>query len=162
MSVKPRYAIELISKYLSDNRDEMQIEFIFKPAKMISILAQYSKAAVKFRRLSGDDKFFNPDFDVYEPVLKRKEAQRKAALHCSKDDAVNHPSHYQGKNGIESIDVIENFDLNFNLGNAIKYILRAGKKGDRLQDLEKALWYLSREVNHEKINRQNETPLGGS
>lgn len=60
-------------------------------------------------------------------------------------EQVNHPSHYQG-NGLEVIDVIESFELGFNLGNAIKYILRAGKKGDRSEDLRKAIWYISREA----------------
>lgn len=59
-------------------------------------------------------------------------------------DAVNNPKHYQGKS-LESIDVIEDFGLGFHLGNAIKYILRAGKKGDKIQDLKKAIWYLERE-----------------
>jgi len=58
---------------------------------------------------------------------------------------VNHPEHYQG-NGIEVIDIIDSFKLNFALGNAIKYILRADKKGNRKQDLEKARWYLNREI----------------
>jgi hypothetical protein len=61
-------------------------------------------------------------------------------------EAVNSPQHYQGK-GLEAIDVIENFDLNFNLGNTIKYVLRAGKKGNKKEDLEKAVWYLKRELN---------------
>lgn len=58
---------------------------------------------------------------------------------------VNHPKHYQG-NGIEVIDIIEAFELNFSLGNAIKYILRADKKGNKKQDLEKALWYINNEL----------------
>ena len=57
---------------------------------------------------------------------------------------VNHPTHYQGSR-YEAIDVIEDFKLNFCLGNAIKYILRAGKKDDKLKDLQKAMWYLQRE-----------------
>jgi hypothetical protein len=61
-------------------------------------------------------------------------------------EAVNHPPHYQA-NGIEVIDIIENFELNFNLGNTIKYVLRAGKKGNKKEDLEKAVWYLKRELN---------------
>lgn len=61
-------------------------------------------------------------------------------------EAVNHPAHYQG-NGIEVIDIIEGFDLNFNLGNTVKYVLRAGKKGNKKEDLEKAVWYLKRELN---------------
>jgi len=59
---------------------------------------------------------------------------------------VNHPKHYQG-NGIEVIDIIDSFELNFALGNAIKYILRADKKGNKKQDLEKAIWYLNNELN---------------
>lgn len=61
-------------------------------------------------------------------------------------EAVNHPAHYQS-NGIEVIDIIESFDLNFNLGNTVKYVLRAGKKGNKKEDLEKAVWYLKRELN---------------
>lgn len=60
-------------------------------------------------------------------------------------DDVNHPPHYKGK-GMESIEVIEAFDLGFNLGNAIKYILRAGRKGDGKVDLAKARWYIDREI----------------
>jgi hypothetical protein len=60
-------------------------------------------------------------------------------------ELVDHPQHYQGK-GIEAIDVIEAFELNFALGNAVKYILRADKKANKKQDLEKALWYINREL----------------
>lgn len=60
---------------------------------------------------------------------------------------INHPKHYQGAK-YEVIDIIEDFNLNFCLGNAIKYILRAGKKGDRVEDLRKAIWYLTREINN--------------
>lgn len=60
-------------------------------------------------------------------------------------DKVNHPAHYNtGK--IEVIDYIEDQDLNFHLGNVIKYISRAGKKGDTLEDLKKAQWYLNRYI----------------
>ncbi len=60
---------------------------------------------------------------------------------------VDHPKHYGGEdNPYEAIKVIEAWDLNFNLGNVVKYISRAGKKDDIKQDLEKALWYLKREV----------------
>lgn len=59
--------------------------------------------------------------------------------------AVDSPSHYQGKT-LEVIDVIEEFELNYNLGNVLKYILRAGKKGSKDIDLMKALWYLKREL----------------
>jgi uncharacterized protein DUF3310 len=62
-------------------------------------------------------------------------------------ETIDHPSHYGGKdNPYEAIRVIEAWKLGFNLGNAVKYISRAGKKGDRLEDLRKALWYLQREI----------------
>ena len=64
----------------------------------------------------------------------------------SEKEMVNHPQHYQG-NKYEVIDIIEDFDLNFCLGNAIKYILRAGKKGNKNEDIQKAIWYLNRELN---------------
>ena len=64
-------------------------------------------------------------------------------------DMVNHPQHYQ--HGIEPIEYIESHDLNFNLGNVIKYVSRAPFKGTELEDLEKAKWYLEREIKrHEK------------
>ena len=60
-------------------------------------------------------------------------------------EMVNHPDHYQGKK-MEVIDIIEDYELGFHLGNAIKYILRADKKGNTKQDLEKARWYIDREL----------------
>ena len=62
------------------------------------------------------------------------------------EDVVNHPKHYQGADGMEAIDVIKAFKLNFHLGNVVKYILRKDSKGDALQDLKKAKWYLEREI----------------
>ena len=73
------------------------------------------------------------------------------------DEAVDSPVHYQGK-GMESIDVIESFDLGFRLGNTVKYVLRAGKKDSALQDLMKARWYLEREIHA----RKEETKTGDS
>ena len=61
--------------------------------------------------------------------------------------AVDHPPHYGGaENTYEAIKVIEAWELGFNLGNVIKYISRAGKKGSRIDDLKKAQWYLTREI----------------
>jgi len=64
-------------------------------------------------------------------------------------EAVNHPAHYGGAdNPYEAIKVIEAWGLGFCLGNTVKYISRAGKKDPVLliQDLEKARWYLEREI----------------
>ena len=60
-------------------------------------------------------------------------------------DPVNHPGHYTSNpSGVECIQVAEHF--NFNLGNVIKYVWRSGQKGDALEDLKKARWYLNREI----------------
>ena len=60
-------------------------------------------------------------------------------------DPVNHPAHYTA-GGIETIDFIEAKKLGYNLGNVVKYITRSGLKGNQLEDLRKAQWYLSREI----------------
>ena len=60
-------------------------------------------------------------------------------------DNVNHPPHYKA-GGIETIDFIEAKSLNYNLGNVVKYITRADHKGNKLEDLQKAQWYLNREI----------------
>jgi hypothetical protein len=61
------------------------------------------------------------------------------------DDPVNHPSHYTWHpSGVEVIQITEH--MNFCLGNAIKYILRSDHKKDQIQDLEKAVWYINREI----------------
>ena len=66
-------------------------------------------------------------------------------------ETVNHPAHYNvGK--IEVIDAIESWDLNFSLGNAVKYIARADHKGNALEDLHKALWYINREIERRENN----------
>lgn len=66
-----------------------------------------------------------------------------------KEEMVNHPKHYNsGK--YEVIDVIEDWKLGFNLGNAVKYIARCEHKGKKSEDLDKALWYLQREIGKKK------------
>lgn len=65
------------------------------------------------------------------------------------NDIVNHPKHYGGAdNPYEAIKVIDAWNLDFTLGNAVKYIARAGKKtGNTLEDLEKARWYINHAIN---------------
>lgn len=69
---------------------------------------------------------------------------------------VNHPSHYGGAdNPYEVIKIIEHYKLGFCLGNVLKYILRAGKKdpNKEIEDLEKSVWYLQRELMNRKKER---------
>ena len=62
-----------------------------------------------------------------------------------KADNVNHPPHYK-TGGIETIDFIEAKELGYHLGNVIKYVTRAKHKGNELEDLKKAQWYLERAI----------------
>lgn len=61
-------------------------------------------------------------------------------------DPVECPSHYIEGRAYEPIDVIEDWKLDFCLGNAVKYISRAGRKNDEVEDLKKALWYIQRRI----------------
>ncbi len=67
-------------------------------------------------------------------------------------DNINHPQHYTSHpSGVECIDIIEYYP--FNIGNAIKYLWRAGRKGDAIEDLEKAKWMVEREIQRlKKLN----------
>lgn len=82
-----------------------------------------------------------------EPVVQTIEQSEVKTIELpKKEDVINHPSHYtRGK--IEVIDFIEDQQLPYHLGNVIKYIARAGYKGDKLEDLKKARWYLDRYIN---------------
>jgi hypothetical protein len=72
-------------------------------------------------------------------------------------DLVNHPPHYTGHpSGVECIEITEHFG--FNLGNAIKYIWRADAKGDAIADLEKAAWYIERELHRRTEDAPHEYP----
>lgn len=67
------------------------------------------------------------------------------------NDPVNHPAHYTSHpSGIECIEITR--WMNFNLGNAIKYIWRAGNKGNAIEDLKKARWYLDDEIKRRESN----------
>lgn len=93
------------------------------------------------------------DFDRWlESELQKTQAKRSelkpentGLRQNPSHDPVNHPSHYT-TGGIETIDFIEAKGLGFCLGNVVKYVARAGKKDDKLEDLKKARWYLDREI----------------
>lgn len=84
-----------------------------------------------------------------KPETKKAEEPEPEKPKEPEHDPVNHPSHYTS-GGIETIDFIEAKGLGFNLGNVVKYVTRAGKKDDRLEDLKKASWYLNREIKIEE------------
>lgn len=91
------------------------------------------------------DKYLKHRFEVIpniDDVIKDK--QKENVPHGTLEH-VNHPNHYN-KGKFEVIEVIEDWQLGFNLGNAIKYIGRCEHKENKKQDLEKALWYIKREL----------------
>jgi hypothetical protein len=73
------------------------------------------------------------------------------------NDPVNHPKHYTSHpSGVECIEITEH--LNFCIGNAIKYLWRAGLKGEQVEDLRKARWYIDREIAR-ILNSQEDPPF---
>jgi hypothetical protein len=87
---------------------------------------------------------------VFEPVLN--------VFKPTESDPVNHPSHYT-KGKIEVADFIADQKLNFDRGNAVKYVCRAGSKDPdkEIQDLEKAIWYINHEIKMLKGDAENGT-----
>jgi hypothetical protein len=74
-------------------------------------------------------------------------------MQVSNHDAVNHPKHYTNHpSGIECIQITEH--MGFNLGNAVKYIWRSDLKNDVIEDLEKAAWYIKREIEKRKSEKK--------
>lgn len=82
--------------------------------------------------------------EMMQELAKDLQAERITMVEPQADN-VNHPAHYK-VGGIETIDFIEAKNLNYRLGNVVKYITRADSKGNRKEDLLKAQWYLNREI----------------
>lgn len=87
-------------------------------------------------------------WDHFEEFKKHEEKMTGAAVE-SEEDMVNHPPHYTSHpSGVECIQITEH--MSFNLGNALKYIWRADLKGTAVEDLEKAEFYIKREIEKRK------------
>lgn len=98
--------------------------------------------ALKDHKQITEVEFIKKKHQLIEQARDEEQQQR---FESKKEDKINNPTHYKGKT-LEAIQVIEDFELNYNLGNSVKYILRAGKKEDKLADLRKANWYIVREI----------------
>jgi len=106
-----------------------------------------SKARTSYQKQYGET--------IEERMIRLREMGKRLALARTIEtspavveatpDTVNHPPHYK-VGGIETIDFIEAKKLGYNLGNVVKYITRADHKGNKLEDLRKAQWYLTREI----------------
>jgi len=104
--------------------------------------------AVREKGQWGQLGLFSSDVPLVNPKLRMQSADRDRMIEMfePKADPVNNPAHYT-VGGIETIDFIEAKKLGYNLGNVIKYLTRADHKGNKLEDLRKAQWYLTREIN---------------
>jgi len=120
-------------------------------------LASYKTGILKYKKgekyILDNDKLFNdeefafvyPKCEMMEEHFEEIQTEQTGDEFVIKNEKVKHPSHYnQGE--FEVIDVINDWNLNFNLGNVIKYIARADYKGDRKENLQKALFYLKYEL----------------
>jgi hypothetical protein len=127
-----------------------RIQALLKSGKSIKEVAKATKSSeayvyyVRWTDKKGRvAKPENPPSKILKAALVTK-AELDALL--PKSDPVNSPPHYRA-GGVETIDFIEAKDLNYRLGNVVKYVSRAGKKdSDPLVDLKKARWYLDREI----------------
>lgn len=92
------------------------------------------------------DKFTINDVEVDEAWINAQVKKKAGVVHPKenvlKPDMVNKPPHYKDASGIECKEITCHRKMPFSLGNAIKYLYRAGSKGDLLEDLKKAEWYL--------------------
>lgn len=96
------------------------------------------------------------NLDDHTKNLQQYMAAMSSESEAATEDLVNHPKHYKMYKGLEVIDLTE--QMNFNRGNAVKYICRAGYKGDasaEVEDLRKAAWYINREI--ERIDGRPES-----
>jgi len=129
-----------IRAYIAANPDvksgDVATKFNAKLAYVYVIRSQMKKAETtrKFRHPDGT------------PKIRLQSAETPAPAPAA-PDMVNHPPHYK-VGGIETIDFIEAKGLNYHLGNVVKYVTRADHKGERLENLKKAQWYLEREIAH--------------
>ena len=130
------YQIEA-EKYYQCNEDEIELITIGQALQSIYDIPPQIKINLdKIKEITS----INDD-------CKKKIKNVKVEDYENNNDPVNHPSHYTD-GSIEVMDYIEDKGFNFALGNAVKYISRAGRKdADKtIQDLEKASWYLNREI----------------
>ena len=104
------------------------------------------------KALAGHDFGFGDVVEQEDNIMETKKGCKKCGKEkaCKpKKEKVNSPDHYN-TGRIEVIDAIEDWNLGFNDGNAIKYIARHQHKGDSIQDIEKAIWYLQRHLKNLK------------
>jgi hypothetical protein len=101
--------------------------------------------------VAGEYNFAEEELDLISDISKRLIAEK-----AEKNDVISHPPYYT--QGIECMDYIESHKLNYARGNIIKYVTRAGLKDTlkEVEDLEKARWYLDREIERVKAVKEGD------
>ena len=124
----PQYVHQVVHKMKSDAKIPTAVDTVthITPERIAELVLQHTK-----------------------PKRRMQSAEPKDIVATHHTDMVNHPPHYKA-GGIETIDFIEAKELGYNLGNVVKYITRADHKGNKLEDLKKAQWYLNRAI--QKLN----------
>lgn len=150
MISKQTAASRRIRRYIAShpNSPSSSIAKLFEVSvKKIYQMRSYDKrkAATKEAGKVWDGKSVLKRIFVLPDSVEREEAIKEVMLHDPTSDPVNNPAHYTA-GGAETIDFIEAKKLCYHLGNVVKYVTRAEHKGSRLEDLQKARWYLDREI----------------
>src|SRR6056300_733617 len=117
------------------------IEKVLDPSNLVAVVT----VGLMYMLWQFTNKRFDLERQEQEDIIGRLDDYHDELL-----SAVDHPSHYHAQSGVEVIDAVEAWGLGFCLGNVIKYVARAGHKGDAREDLQKALWYLTRELSRYK------------
>jgi hypothetical protein len=138
----PQYVHQVVHKMKGDAKIPTAVDTVTQitPERMKELVHQHTKP--KKRMQSSAELAFRMG-----QAIAKERMERIVETHHT--DMVNHPPHYKA-GGIETIDFIEAKALGYHLGNVVKYITRADHKGNKLEDLKKAQWYLSRAI--EKLN----------
>jgi hypothetical protein len=123
--------VYLVRKEMKDNDPEVKSKTKVKPLSSYERLLKDSLAQARNE----------------QPRIRMQSSPTTNVVKPYSTDIVNSPPHYTA-GGIETIDFIEAKKLGYNLGNVVKYITRSDLKGNRLENLKKAQWYLNREVNN--------------
>lgn len=133
---QPKYCPECVAKYSKKSKVEK--------LKKVSHELQKEEVA-KQEIIATITKHLEAKPATNKATIKEEKVVTPAKLSNIEHDVVNHPSHYTRGN-IEVIDFIEDQQLPYHLGNVVKYVARAGYKGDKVEDLKKAQWYLNRYI----------------
>ena len=139
LGIAKSYAYVLMSKARKDLADEAKSEVSQRYGKLVHAVSQ-GRAKIRMQGSLPENWQTVAVTDSGQAILAGGPTEEELNA-----DNVNHPPHYTA-GGIETIDFIETKNLNYRLGNVVKYITRADHKGNRLENLKKAQWYLNREI----------------